>query len=104
MHGIALNVDCDLDNFKQIIPCGIALPDRGVCSIQSSTKTNNNGRCSFSVESKLNINEVSKRWIESFGRAFNLELMEIENPDINLIKKLEKYPEIDSLKLDKFTT
>jgi lipoyl(octanoyl) transferase len=33
MHGIALNVNTDLENFKLILPCGIV--GKGVCSMQS---------------------------------------------------------------------
>lgn len=33
MHGLALNISCDLEGFRHIVPCGIAEPDRGVCSM-----------------------------------------------------------------------
>jgi lipoic acid synthetase len=33
LHGVALNVDCDLSMFEHIVPCGIA--DRGVTSIRA---------------------------------------------------------------------
>jgi len=33
LHGIALNVDCDLSHFAGIVPCGIAAPRYGVTSL-----------------------------------------------------------------------
>ena len=33
LHGIALNVDCDLSQFSGIVPCGVAEPRYGVTSL-----------------------------------------------------------------------
>jgi lipoyl(octanoyl) transferase len=33
LHGIALNVDCDLSHFAGIVPCGVAGPDYGITSL-----------------------------------------------------------------------
>jgi lipoyl(octanoyl) transferase len=33
LHGIALNVDCDLSHFAGIVPCGVAEPRHGVTSL-----------------------------------------------------------------------
>jgi lipoyl(octanoyl) transferase len=33
LHGIALNVDCDLSHFRGIVPCGIDNPIQGVTSL-----------------------------------------------------------------------
>jgi lipoyl(octanoyl) transferase len=33
LHGIALNVDCDLSHFAGIVPCGVAEPRYGVTSL-----------------------------------------------------------------------
>jgi lipoyl(octanoyl) transferase len=33
LHGIALNVDCDLSHFSGIVPCGVTGPDYGVTSL-----------------------------------------------------------------------
>jgi lipoyl(octanoyl) transferase len=33
LHGIALNVDCDLSHFSGIVPCGVADPRYGVTSL-----------------------------------------------------------------------
>lgn len=84
MHGIALNVNCDLAHFDQIIPCGIALSDRGVCSLQSLHDTlagHLSGEsfafedpAAFSAAEKLDINLVAARWVKSFEEVFGLEM------------------------------
>jgi lipoyl(octanoyl) transferase len=33
LHGIALNIDCDLSHFSGIVPCGVAEPRYGVTSL-----------------------------------------------------------------------
>ena len=33
LHGIALNVDCDLSHFSGIVPCGVTAPNYGVTSL-----------------------------------------------------------------------
>jgi lipoyl(octanoyl) transferase len=33
LHGIALNVDCDLSHYAGIVPCGVAEPRYGVTSL-----------------------------------------------------------------------
>lgn len=34
LHGIALNVDCDLCNFSGIVPCGVSEPRYGITSLR----------------------------------------------------------------------
>jgi lipoyl(octanoyl) transferase len=33
LHGVALNVDCDLSHYAGIVPCGVAEPHYGVTSL-----------------------------------------------------------------------
>ena len=33
LHGIALNVDCDLSHYAGIVPCGVSEPRYGVTSL-----------------------------------------------------------------------
>ena len=39
-HGIAINVDCNIEAFKQIIPCGIDKPGISVCNINENYSIN----------------------------------------------------------------
>ena len=34
LHGIALNVDCDLSPFSGIVPCGVSEPRYGITSLR----------------------------------------------------------------------
>ncbi|MCE2963913.1 MAG: lipoyl(octanoyl) transferase LipB [Chitinophagales bacterium] len=57
MHGIAFNVNTDLNYFSFIIPCGI--PNKGVTSLQREL-----GR-------ELDMNEFKERYVEIFKKYFN---------------------------------
>lgn len=59
MHGIALNIQTNLNYFKQIIPCGIT--DKAVTSLQQETG------------SSINLAEVQQKFIKHFGNIFEAE-------------------------------
>lgn len=61
MHGIALNVNTDLEYFSYMIPCGIA--DKQVTSIEKEL-----GR-------KVPLGEVKEKLKENFERVFQMELV-----------------------------
>ena len=60
MDGFAFNVTTDLDDFRLIVPCGIA--DHGVTSLEKLT-----GR-------KIELPEVASRVIHHFGEVFNRQM------------------------------
>ena len=60
MHGLALNVNANLDYFKNIIPCGI--DDKAVTSLEKEL-----GR-------KVDINEVKKILRHHISVLFDMEI------------------------------
>lgn len=84
MHGIALNVNCELANFENIIPCGIAQSDRGVCSIQGlhNTLAGHLTGESFAFEDEtqiagaedVDLRAVADRWVNNFEEVFKLDM------------------------------
>ncbi|MDP9046742.1 MAG: lipoyl(octanoyl) transferase, partial [Bacteroidota bacterium] len=61
MHGLALNVNTDLEYFKNIVPCGI--DDKDVTSMQKEL-----GR-------SIDINEVKKNLKHHISVLFNMEIV-----------------------------
>lgn len=102
MHGMALNVNCDLANFEQIIPCGIAQSDRGVASLQQlyNTFAGHLSGESFAVEDpslvpdaeQVDINLVAAKWMQSFSEVFNLDIQPVgqSDPEENYSKAVEE--------------
>jgi lipoyl(octanoyl) transferase len=62
MHGLALNINTDLNLFNQIIPCGI--PDKEVTSMEKEL-----GR-------KIPMDEIKKELVKEFSAIFELNLID----------------------------
>ena len=66
MHGLALNVNCDLEFFNGIVPCG--LDNRNVTSIKNE------------IQESISLESVSKIFTKNFLEIFNSILVDwIEN-------------------------
>lgn len=61
MHGFAFNVNTNLAHFDYIIPCGIADPDKSVCSLSGL------------LGKTLDLQEVKSLVTAEFGVVFDLE-------------------------------
>jgi lipoyl(octanoyl) transferase len=59
MHGLALNVNTELDFFRHIVPCGI--PDKQVTSLQQE------------LGAQVSMDEIKQRMQEEFAQVFELE-------------------------------
>jgi len=65
LHGLALNVNTDLNYFDKIIPCGIDEQDKSVSSIQHELKK------------KIEISNVKQYLLDEFANIFELEYLKI---------------------------
>jgi len=61
MHGLALNVTNDLEDFSRITPCGISDAERNVCSVSS-------------LKPGVTLEEVQEELLLAFQDLFNCEL------------------------------
>jgi lipoyl(octanoyl) transferase len=62
MHGLALNVNVDLQYFKHIIPCGIS--NKQVTSMEKE------------LHHKILLQEVFEKWIFHFQEVFDAKVIE----------------------------
>eukprot|EP00602_Paraphysomonas_sp_CaronLab_P005630 CAMPEP_0185028202 /NCGR_PEP_ID=MMETSP1103-20130426/13832_1 /TAXON_ID=36769 /ORGANISM="Paraphysomonas bandaiensis, Strain Caron Lab Isolate" /LENGTH=148 /DNA_ID=CAMNT_0027562547 /DNA_START=270 /DNA_END=716 /DNA_ORIENTATION=+ len=62
MHGIALNITCDLSQYSYIVPCGISPDVGGVCSMDQY------------LDSPASMNSVSKTLLECYSDEFQVDL------------------------------
>ncbi|HEY1047679.1 MAG TPA: lipoyl(octanoyl) transferase LipB, partial [Bacteroidia bacterium] len=63
MHGLALNVNTDLELFNHIIPCGIS--DKAVSSMEKE------------IGRKLDFNQVKQHLINEFKSIFEIKIISI---------------------------
>ena len=86
MHGLALNVSCDLSKYSDhIVPCGIEKEGRGVTSI------------SRLLESKAlipSLEDVGDRLLKEFSGVFELPLAFADNAELDTC--LDRFPDIKS--------
>lgn len=68
MHGFALNVNTDLDMFKNIIPCGIVDEDKSVASLASELKRD------------MNMNEVKEKILYHLSSNFQFDIQILDRP------------------------
>jgi lipoate-protein ligase B len=88
MHGIAINVNCNLEHFSHIIPCGISAAEKGVCSLDQ-----------YARKQQLDISTVSQTLQKSFAKNFNVVMEPQLDPLHALNDLLSRSPFIDTLQL-----
>jgi len=119
MHGIALNIDCDLSHYKNIIPCGIDATDHGVCSMQqlhdkkirvctrdAIQYSSSNMMNTATAGDHIDINLVVDTWIQAYVDVFSLQsaiiptVTSCSEAERELTALLKDFPRICSSSLD----
>lgn len=82
MHGLAINVCCDLDQFKHIVPCGIEAAGRGVTSINR-----------LQPSRAVSVEEVADTFVDIFSRTLQLDL--VPDEDLRALERIQaQFPEL----------
>ncbi len=71
MHGFAFNINTNLSYFDHIIPCGIADPNKSVCSLGSLLGKN------------VDLQEIKRQVIIEFSKVFGLDTRTIPLGSLN---------------------
>ena len=71
MHGFAFNINTNLSYFDHIIPCGIADPNKSVCSLSSLLGKN------------VDLQEIKRQVITEFSKVFGLDTRTIPLGSLN---------------------
>lgn len=92
MHGIAINVNCDLSPYERIVPCGIDLDGHFVTSMKEQLHHN-------SIPADLKMNEIASKWIDKFGSVFGLHVEEDMKGFEVLDQIMKRTPHVEKLQL-----
>jgi len=88
-HGFALNVNCDMRYFEDIVPCGITDSGKGVCSLSETNPL-------------ISKEAITNTVIKSFSEVFNVDVVHPHDPQGDLDKILLKFPPKDLEPLRKY--
>lgn len=82
MHGLAINIRCDLSHYDHIIPCGIQRENYGVCSLEN-------------IVPDISVEDVKQKFLKHFSEVFNIEYISDATPQKTLDKYLLHFPDIN---------
>ena len=91
MHGLALNIDPDMDAYDKIVPCGITEPGHGVTSLSRELGQ------AFKPNDAHSFDAVATDLAESIGQVFDMDIVHCQNPDTELDIFTEMHPTADKL-------